>query len=144
MMSLRAIEEGSITGVSPRAADDSTGSIAAGAARELPRLETQDPIQRGRDIDHVYALQEVVPGWGGTKRHSAGRIFPDGNHDAGHLRRDRAPLKRFLNASLLCRRSFPEGAVHGHNDYVLTIVSQMRHLKGGHCIGPVGVGPVGG
>ena len=106
----------------------------AGITRGLSRFQTESAIQGGRDVNHVYCLEELVPGRGSTKCHSASRIFPHRNHYAGNLRRHRTTLKRFLNASLFRGRSLSERPIHRNDDYVLTIASQVCHLKSGHCV----------
>ena len=103
-------------------------------SRGLSRFQTESAIQRGRDVNHVYALEELVPGRGSTKRHSARRVFPDRNHYARNVRGRRATLERLLDASLLPGRSFSERPIHRNDDYVVTIASQMRHLECGHCV----------
>jgi hypothetical protein len=45
--------------------------VSCGDAWRLPRLETEASVKRGGDIDHVYALQEVVPGRGSAESHPA-------------------------------------------------------------------------
>jgi len=100
----------------------------------LSRFQTECAVERGRDVNHVYGLEELVPGWGSTKCHSAGRVVPYRNYYAGNVRRHRTTLKRFLNTCLFRGRSLSERPIHGHDDYVLTIASQMRHLKSGHCV----------
>ena len=101
-------------------------------SRGLSRFQTECAIQRGRDVNHVYALEELVPGWGSTKRHSPSRVFPDRNHYARNVRGHRTALERLLDASLLRGRSLSERPIHRNDDYVVTIASQMRHLKCGH------------
>ena len=95
-------------------------------------LETQVSIQRRCDIDHVDALEELVPWWGCAKSHSPRCVFPDRNHDARHIRRCGAPLKRFLYSRLLGGRALAERAIDRNDDYVLAVASQVCHLKGGH------------
>jgi hypothetical protein len=107
-----------------------TGNCSPG----LSRFQTESAIQRGRDVNHVYALEELVPGWGSTKRHSPSRVFPDRNHYARNVRGHRTALERLLDASLLRGRSLSERPIHRNDDYVVTIASQMRHLKCGHCV----------
>src|SRR5258706_4576694 len=112
-----------------------TVAVAGGGVncwRGLSRFQAESAIQRGGDVNHVYAFEEFMPGRGRTKRHSASRVFPDRNHYAGNVRGRRTTLERFLDASLLRRRSFSERPIYGDDDYVVTITSQMRHLKRGH------------
>ena len=97
-------------------------------------LETETSVQRGSDIDHVYALEEIVQGRGCTKGHAAGGIFPDRDHDSGDCRGCRASLKRLLNARLFTRRSRAEGAIDRNDDQIMTVVLQVRDLKRRHRI----------
>jgi hypothetical protein len=128
------------TGLSPGAASVSTATIRGYVTLRgnysggLSWFQTEGAVQRGRNVNHVYCLEELVPGWGSTKCHSARRVFPYRNHYAGNFRRHRTTLKRFLNASLFRGRSLSERPIHRHDDYVLTIASQVRHLKGGHLV----------
>lgn len=108
-----------------------------GNTRGLSRFQTESAIQRGRDVNHVYGLEELVPRRRSTKCHSARRVFPYRNHYAGNLRCHRTTLKRLLDASLLRGRSLSERPIHRNDDYVLAIASQMRHLKCGHCVIPL-------
>jgi hypothetical protein len=103
-------------------------------SRGLSRFQAESAIQGGRDVNHVYALEELVPGRGSAKRHSPRRIFPYRNHYAGNVSRHRTTLERLLNASLLRGRSLSERPIHRNDDYVLSIASQMRHLKCRHCV----------
>jgi hypothetical protein len=103
-------------------------------ARGLSRFQAEIAVQCGRYVNHVYALEELVPGRGSTKCHSARRVFPHRNHYAWDLRGDRTTLKGFLNASLFRGRSLSERPIHRNDDYVLTIASQVCHLKSGHCV----------
>src|SRR6267143_2456957 len=107
------------------------GGTELGGTTEL-LLETQASIQRRCDIDHVDALEELVPWWGCAKSHSSGRVFPDWNHNARNIRPDGAPLKRFLNPRLLGGRALAERAIDWNDNHVLAVASQMCHLKGGH------------
>jgi hypothetical protein len=107
-------------------------SVSAGDAQTERLLETQGSIQGRRDIDHVYALEELVPWWGRTKSHSAGSVFPDRNDNAGYISRRRAALKRFLYPRLLGGRALAERAIDRNDDHVLTVAPQVRHLKSGH------------
>ena len=97
-----------------------------------PLLETQASIQRGCDVYHVYALEELVPWWGRAKSHSPGSVFPDRNYDARDFRRGGAALKRFLYPRLLGGRALAERTIDRNYDHVLTVASKVRHLKGGH------------
>jgi len=97
-----------------------------------PLLETQASIQRGCDIDHVDALEELMPWWGRAESHSPRRVFPDRNHDARHFHRGGAPLKRFLDPCLLGGRPLAERTIDRNDDHVLTVASKVRHLKGWH------------
>jgi hypothetical protein len=45
--------------------------VSARDARARWLLEAQASIQRRGDIDHVYALEELVPGWGSPESHSS-------------------------------------------------------------------------
>ena len=109
-----------------------------GGDRELPaglsRFQTESAIQGRGHVNHVNAFEELVPGRWSTKCHSSRRVFPNRNHYAGNVRRHRATLKRLLNAGLLRGRSFSERPIDWNDDYVLPVASQMRHLKGGHCV----------
>jgi len=100
-------------------------------------IEAQASIEGGRDIDHVYALEEVVPGRGSTKSHSPGVIFPDGNHYARHVRGSGASLKRLLNPRLFRGRTLSKRPVDGNDDHVLAIAAQVSDLKGGHSVDPL-------
>jgi len=95
-------------------------------------LEPQLAVQRRGHIDHVYGLEELVPGRGSAKCHSAGGIFPYGDDHAGNVSGRGTALKCFLDARLLRRRPLSERAVHRDDDHVLSVASQMCHLKGGH------------
>ena len=97
-------------------------------------LETQSSIEGGREIDHVYALEEFMPGWGSPESHSSGGILPYGNHDAGQVGSCGAPLERLLDPCLLRRRPFSKRPIDGNDDHVLTVSPQMCYLKGRHCI----------
>ncbi len=107
-------------------------SVSAGDARGERLLETQASIQRRCDIDHVYALEELVPWWGRAKSHSSGSVFPDRNHDARYIRCCGAALKSFLYPRLLGGRALAERTIDRNDNHVLTIASQVRHLKRGH------------
>src|SRR6185503_6316108 len=63
-------------------------------------LETQSSIEGGRDIDHVYALEEFMPGRGSPERHSSRGILPYGNHHAGQVGSCCAALERLLDPRL--------------------------------------------
>src|ERR1700693_2523501 len=95
-------------------------------------LETQASIQRRRDIDHVDALEELVPRWGCAKSHSAGGVFPDRNHDARDIGRCSAPLKGFLYPRLLGGRALAERTIDRKDDHVLTVAQPAGHLRGRH------------
>ena len=97
-------------------------------------LEPQFAVQRRSHIDHVYGLQELVPRRRSAKCHSSRGIFPDRDDHAGNVSGRGATLKRFLDARLLRGRTRSERAIHGHDDHILPVASQMCHLKGGHRI----------
>jgi hypothetical protein len=97
-------------------------------------LETQSSIEGGCDIDHVYALEEFMPGRRSPERHSSRGILPYGNHDAGQVGGCCAPLERLLDPRLFRRRSFSKRPIDGNDDHVLTVSPQMCYLKGRHCI----------
>ena len=69
----------------------------------VPLLETQLAVQRGGHIDHVYGLEELVPGRGSAKRHSTRGIFPDWDDYARNVSGRCTALKCFLDARLLRR-----------------------------------------
>jgi hypothetical protein len=73
-----------------------------------------------------------VPWWGRAKSHSAGSVFPDRNHDARNIRCCGTALKCFLYPRLLGRRALPERTIDRNYNHVLTVASQVRHLKGWH------------
>jgi len=98
----------------------------------LAGLEAQAAIEGGGDVNHVDALEELVPGRGSAKCHSATGIFPHRNDDAWNVRRGGAALKCFLDPGLLGGRALSERAIDRDDNHVLTIASQVRHLKGGH------------
>ena len=98
-------------------------------------FETETSVQRRSDIDHVYALEEIVQGRRGPKGHSSGEIFPHRNDHSRDLGRYRTPLKGFLNSRLLTRRSRAERTIDGHDDQILSFVSEVRDLKGRHRVG---------
>lgn len=107
-------------------------SEASPAETRAPLLQTQASIQRGRDIDHVYAVQKLVPGRRSTKCQTTRSILPHRDYHAGNIRRGGAALKSFLNARLFRWRSFSERSIHWDDDDILSVASQMRHLKGWH------------
>jgi len=99
---------------------------------EQPLFEAKASIQRGCDIDHVYALEELMPRWGSAESHSSGRVFPHGNYDTRDFGRSRAALKRLLYSRLLGRRPLTERSIDWNDYHVLTVAPELRHLKGGH------------
>jgi hypothetical protein len=97
-------------------------------------LETQSSIERGCDVDHVYGLEEFMPGRGSTESHPSRGVLPYRHHDTGQVGGGCAPLERLLNPRLLRRRSFSKRPVDRNDDQFLTVSPQMCYLKGRHCI----------
>jgi hypothetical protein len=130
------------TGVLPGEGRDSTvvfvfGCAYQGAAGRVPTellLETQSSVEGGCDIDHVYALEEFMPGRGSPERHSSRGVLPYGNHDARQVGSCGAALERLLDPRLFRWRSFSKRPIDGDDDHVLTVSPQMCYLKGRHCI----------
>jgi peptide/nickel transport system substrate-binding protein len=73
-----------------------------------------------------------MPRWGRAKGHSPRRVFPNGNHDAGHFYSGGAALESFLDPRLLGGRALPERTIDWNDDHVLTVPSQVCHLKDRH------------
>jgi hypothetical protein len=97
-------------------------------------LETQRSIEGGRDVDHVYALEELMPGRGSPEGHSSRGVLPYGNYDAVQVGSRGAALERLLDPRLFRRRPFSKRPIDGDDDHVLTVSPQMCYLKGRHCI----------
>src|SRR3954469_20523985 len=98
----------------------------------LRGFEAKAAIERGRDVHHVDALEELLPGRRGAERHSTGRVLPDRHDDPGYVGGGGASLKRLLYFCLLGWAGLSERAIDRDDDHVLTITSQVRPLKSGH------------